>query len=154
MVLLSKQIHGPLTRCVAWLSISCHAESNCRWSSSSSLCSARAMVSLAARSTSAALWKSCVDLCASSWAWRGKRQRICQRSVPGTTASSPSPFNIQQDGVGRFWSTPLRAGWRSWISSHCLSPSIKRIMSRSFRKSSSDTINSSSLYKAWAQCHS
>lgn len=45
---------------VAWFSISCQAESNCRLSSSSSRCSAREMVSLAARSTSVALWKSCV----------------------------------------------------------------------------------------------
>ena len=45
---------------VAWFSISCQAESNCLLSSSSSRCSAREMVSLAARSTSVALWKSCV----------------------------------------------------------------------------------------------
>lgn len=45
---------------VAWFSISCQAESNCLLSSSSSRCSAREMVSLAARSTSVARWKSCV----------------------------------------------------------------------------------------------
>lgn len=47
-----------LTRCVAWLSISCQAESNCRVSSSSSLSSARAMVSLAARRISTDRWNS------------------------------------------------------------------------------------------------
>lgn len=57
-----------LTLWVAWFSISCQAESNCRLSSSRSLCSASEMVSLAARSTSVALWKSWVAFWASSWA--------------------------------------------------------------------------------------
>lgn len=51
-----------LTLWVAWLSISCQAESNCRLSSSRSLSSARAMVSFAARRISMARWNSCVAL--------------------------------------------------------------------------------------------
>lgn len=61
-----------LTLWVAWLSISCQAESNCRLSSSRSLSSARAMVSFAARRISMARWNSCVALWASTWACRRK----------------------------------------------------------------------------------
>lgn len=59
-----------LTLWVAWLSISCQAESNWRLSSSRSLSSARAMVSFAARRISIARWNSCVALWASTWACR------------------------------------------------------------------------------------
>lgn len=70
-----------LTRWVAWFSISCQAESNCRLSSSRSLCSAREMVSFAARRTSVALWKSWVAFWASSWAWKTARSSIIRTVV-------------------------------------------------------------------------
>lgn len=68
-----------LTLCVAWLSISCQAESNCRRSSSPRRCSASEMVSLAARRTSEARWKSCVAFWASSWAWSGQTGNVSRR---------------------------------------------------------------------------
>lgn len=67
-------LHWAHTLCVAWLSISCQAESNWRLSSSSSLSSARAMVSLAARSISTARWNSWVAFWASTWAWKLRRE--------------------------------------------------------------------------------
>ena len=82
---------NPLTLWVAWLSISCQAESNCRLSSSKSLCSARAMVSLAARNTSVALWKSCVALWASSWACGQRKGKQQVRNTVQTNISGQAP---------------------------------------------------------------
>lgn len=83
-----------LTLWVAWLSISCQAESNCRLSSSRSLSSARAMVSFAARRISMARWNSCVALWASTWACgRYKKKNECQEKSQSWCLNMPASQN-------------------------------------------------------------
>lgn len=86
-----------LTLCVAWLSISCQAESNCRVSSSSSLSSARAMVSLAARRISTDRWNSWVAFCASIWAWSSGKDKQRSELIKSDWKPNVPPKNTIQE---------------------------------------------------------